>query len=698
VVSVNDDLLAIPVLLTAVLTAALAAFLLARRRAGGSGLVPVARDQVLEQLGDPVLVIDERGQLVDLNPAAQRLLGVGGVGAVGRDAPLALAGWPALAASVAEGGRPVHLAGAAGPATYDVRVAPLSGRGGQVVVLRDVTDRQRAEEALRQAQGELEQRVRSRTAMLERAVASLQESERRFRGVFDGAFQLVGLLDPAGRLLAANRTALEFAGVAEAEVVGRPFWETPWWSRSPEERAALRDAVGDAARGRVVRFPATHADREGRLHRVDFSLKAVLDEQGHPALLVAEGRDVTELHEMQEARGQLQAQLLQAQKLESIGRLAGGVAHDFNNLLTSILGNAGMAQEELPPGSPLHQPLEEILHAGQSAAALTRQLLAFSRKQVVEPKVVDLNLSLERVRGVLARTLGAEVRLQTALAPGLWPIFIDPGQVEQVVMNLAVNARDAMPNGGDLTLETGNVTWDAAAARRRGEGAAPGDWVRLVVTDSGVGMTPEVLTHAFEPFFTTKPEGQGTGLGLATVYGVVRQHGGVLGVSSRPGQGTTFEIFLPRADAVEGVGGADGAAAKPQGRERIMVVEDQEQVRNLVALVLGRLGYRVEAHGDPLQAQRALEAGAAPDLLVTDVSMPGLSGGALVQLARRRHPGLRVLFMSGYLDDAVARLGVATGEVQLLHKPFTPEQLAGAVRRELDASPGATPQGSTGAP
>jgi two-component system, cell cycle sensor histidine kinase and response regulator CckA len=386
------------------------------------------------------------------------------------------------------------------------------------------------------------------------------------------------------------------------------------------------------------------------------------------------------------ARRRLEEQYRQAQKMEAVGQLASGIAHDFNNLLTVINGYADLLLQSLPPADSSQELLEEIRRAGERAAGLTRQLLAFGRRQVLAPRVLDLNAVAADTEAMLRRVIGEDVRLATVPGPGLWPVRADPGQVEQVLLNLAVNARDAMPTGGRLTIETRNVELDDEYALAHA-GAHPGPHVLLAVSDTGCGMTDEVKARIFEPFFTTKGPGRGTGLGLATVYGIVTQSGGHLGVDSEAGAGTTFRVYLPRAEGPVGEPKAgSGAPAPRRGAETVLLVEDDPAVRALNRHVLAGCGYTVVEAGDGDEAWRAAvrHAGGPIHLLVTDVVMPGQGGRALAERLLERHPGLKVLYVSGYTDDAVVRHGVLREAMNFLQKPFTPTALAHRVREVLD--------------
>jgi two-component system cell cycle sensor histidine kinase/response regulator CckA len=416
--------------------------------------------------------------------------------------------------------------------------------------------------------------------------------------------------------------------------------------------------------------------RDGRRIQIEVASR-LLYKDGHPCGTEAICRDITE-------RKHLEEQLRQAQRLEAIGQLAGGIAHDFNNLLTVISGYA----ETLLDGRDrdTEHELDQIARAAERAAILTRQLLAFSRRQVLQPRVVDMNQVVEGVAPMLTRLIGENVELVTSLEPELHSVLADPSQLEQVLLNLTVNARDAMPHGGTLTMQTANVDLDEDYVAHHGE-ATPGPHVMLAVSDNGQGMDAETLSHMFEPFFTTKPVGTGTGLGLATVYGIVKQSGGSIWIYSEPGGGTTFKVYLPREDAAVPEGDPAPRATSPvaDGTETILVAEDEPSLRALSARILEKYGYEVIAAESPTDALRIVEAnGRRFDLLLTDLIMPELSGAELAQRVQALVPGIRVLFMSGYADDIVTKNGALEPGAPFLEKPFTAKELAAKVRELLD--------------
>jgi len=413
----------------------------------------------------------------------------------------------------------------------------------------------------------------------------------------------------------------------------------------------------------------------------------LVNEQGEPIKMFGTVQDITEAKRSEAALRCSEEQLRQSQKMEAVGRLAGGVAHDFNNLLTVIGGYCSLSLQKIDETHPLQKSITEIQKAADRAGSLTGQLLAFSRKQVLQPRVIHLNEVVRSMEKMLRRLIGEDIELSTTFGSPLGYVKADPGQIEQVLMNLAVNARDAMPRGGKLTISTSNATVDQKS-NFRNRTLEVGDYIMIAVSDNGMGMTEEVKTHLFEPFFTTKGVGKGTGLGLATCYGIVSQSGGDIRVYSELKYGTTFKIYLPRTDAVPEPAGNTELKRLPTGAESILVVEDEPAVRELAALILRERGYQVQQSGNAFEALELLRKNAAFDLVLTDVIMPQMSGKALCDQIKSQLPHIKVLLMSGYTDDALAHHGVLDEGLSFLEKPFSPLQLTRKVREVLDATNG----------
>ena len=452
--------------------------------------------------------------------------------------------------------------------------------------------------------------------------------------------------------------------------------------RPPEDVAALRADVLHAPLfdgGRLWR----HRKKDGSVFTVE--IRAHEFEFGQRSVRLVLATDVTERLRAEEALRRTEEQLRHAQKMEAVGRLAGGVAHDFNNLLSVILSGAAFMLSDLDPAPPMREELEQMRGAAERAADLTRQLLLFSRQQVLEPRVVDLNDVLIKLDKMFQRIIGVDVELVLVCAPSLGCVRVDPGSIEQVVMNLVVNARDAMPTGGRLTMETANVMLDEESVREH-LGSKPGPHVMLAVRDTGIGMDRETRAHIFEPFFTTKETGKGTGLGLSTVFGIVQQSQGSIWVDSEPGKGTSFEVYLPRIDEVVDDVRAAQRSTRLRGTETILVVEDDDQVRAVARGILCRHGYRVLEARDACEALLLCETHAPKiQLMISDVVMPHMSGPELARLLGRVWPSMKVFFMSGFTGDSIVRHGVVESDIAFLQKPITPETLTRKVREVLDA-------------
>ncbi len=510
----------------------------------------------------------------------------------------------------------------------------------------------------------------------------LRESEERFRTLFENTTIGLYRTNPDGGILMANPALVRMLGYGTFEELAKRNLEengyAPSYPRSDFEQQIERE-------GQVIGLESAWRRRDGSLLLVRESARAVRDPEGKVLYYEGTAEDITE-------RRSLEEQLLQAQKMEAVGRLAGGVAHDFNNLLTAIMGYSELALDALPEGHPERNHIEEIRNAGERAAALTRQLLAFSRKQIFEPEVLCLNEVVSGMTKMLKRMIPEDVELVAVLDPGLERVKLDPTQMEQVLLNLAVNARDAMPKGGKLTLETANAELDEAYSRTHPE-VQPGHYVMLAVSDTGCGMDEATQARIFEPFFTTKEKDKGTGLGLSTVYGIVKQSGGSIFVYSEPGKGTAFKIYLPRVEEVPDERGPVAekrpVPALPQGAETVLVAEDDETLRRLIYEILQSSGYAVLEAGRGEEALRLAGEHAGPiHLLITDMVMPGMGGREVAGRLAALRPGTRVLFVSGYTDDAIVRHGVLEHGLAFLQKPFVPEALLRKVRETLDAPEG----------
>ncbi len=491
--------------------------------------------------------------------------------------------------------------------------------------------------------------------------------------VLSSSAQAIAIADARGTMTFANAALRRLWGYPETEeLVGRSLGDLG--HIEDEEPDALFEHLRDD-RVRNLEVSATRAD--GTSFYLGIAAEAVSEAGGKPSQILVRFTDVTD-------RKRLEAQLVQAQKMESVGRLAGGVAHDFNNLLTVMWSGLELAMADLPSQHPSRGYLGDVMEAAQSAAALTRQLLAFSRKQIIAPRVLDLRDVIRRMERMVMRLVGEDIQVKTSCAADLNSVTFDPGQVEQIILNLAANARDAMPDGGRLTIEASNVTLDEAYAAKHVD-SRPGTYVLLAVSDNGAGMTESARTHLFEPFFTTKGPGQGTGLGLAMVYGAVQQNGGAIEVDSEPSRGTTFKVYLPAATGAPQAAPTRAPVPRRARSVSVLLVEDDQRVRTLAKTVLVSLGYQVRAYGSGAEALEAAGSlRAPPELLITDVVMPGMNGRILAERMRLLFPEIRVLYVSGYAQDVIVRQGVLNEGIEFLAKPYTLDQLARRVREVLD--------------
>jgi PAS domain S-box-containing protein len=518
----------------------------------------------------------------------------------------------------------------------------------------------------------------------QRTEAALRTSEARFAKLAESGIIGIVVGDLAGNIVEANDAFLRMVGYSETDLLaGKIRWNdlAPAESRAGSDRTTEQLKAHGPGPPREMKY----VRKDGS--RVPVLVGAAQIDESHTIAFMA---DLSAQKQAEQALHKTEEQLRQAQKMEAVGRLAGGVAHDFNNMLSVILSYGEVILGDLKPTDPLRADIEEIRKAASRAAGLTRQLLMFSRQQVTEPKVIDLHDVLTSMDKMLRRILGEDVELTLVAPKSAGRVMVDPSHIEQVILNLAVNARDAMPTGGMLTIETVNVVLDENYALSHLPAKA-GSYVALAVSDTGTGMDRETQARIFEPFFTTKEKGKGTGLGLSTVFGIVQQSGGNIWVYSEPGKGTTFKVYLPRVDAEVDVMRPQAAPKTLRGTETILLVEDEEQVRAIVVSILRRHGYRI------LPAQHAGEAllvcenhQGTIDLLLTDVVMPQMSGPALAKRLAATRPEMRVLCMSGYTDDSIVRHGVLETGVAFLQKPITPACLTRKVREVLDEGSAAT--------
>ncbi|HEX3855695.1 MAG TPA: response regulator [Verrucomicrobiae bacterium] len=504
----------------------------------------------------------------------------------------------------------------------------------------------------------------------------LRESEERFSGAFQYAPIGVALVSPDGHWLKVNRALCALVGYSEAELLTRTFQDITYSEDLEADLENVRRLLAGEIQSYQMEKRYVHA--RGQLVTVLLNVSFVRDGQGRPRYFISQIQDITE-------RKRLEAQLFQSQKLETVGKLAGGIAHEFNSILTAIIGQSELLLGDLPAGSPLAKNTTEISKAAGRAATLTRQLLAYGRKQFLQPEALDLNRIVASMEGVFHHLMGGGVDTQIVPAAGLHSVKADPGQIEQVIMNMVINARDAMPNGGKLTLETANVSFDEESIGRYPE-LKPGDYAMLAITDTGTGMSDEVKARAFEPFFSTKGVGQGTGLGLSTCYGIVKQSGGHISVYSELGRGTTFKIYLPQIEQppkvpVQRLDSPD----LPGGTETILLVEDDPALREMAATLLRRLGYIVftAANGVEALSVKHDQSAGHIDLLFTDVVMPHMSGKELADRVRVLYPRTKILFTSAYTETAIVHQGVLDKGVDILQKPFTPSALAHKLRKVL---------------
>jgi PAS domain S-box-containing protein len=507
----------------------------------------------------------------------------------------------------------------------------------------------------------------------------MAEREELFRLITENAADMIAVVDSEGRRLYNSPSYQKILGYTPEELQNSSSMD----QIHPDDRSQVEEAAKEAlvfGVGRRIEYRMRHKDGTWRF--LESSASTIRNAEGKTEKLVIMNRDITE-------RRRLEEQFRQAQKMEAVGRLSGGIAHDFNNLLGVIIGYSEILQEKLQSTNPLRGSVDEILAAGRRAATLTRQLLAFSRQQVLEPKVLNLNAVLKDMGNMLPRMIGEDIDLSMVLGSALGRVKADQGQIEQIVMNLAVNARDAMPDGGKLFIETTNAEIDVTFAKRYSYPVQQGSYVLLTVSDTGTGMDAAIQAHIFEPFFTTKEKGKGTGLGLATAYGIVKQSGGYIDVYSEVGTGTTFKIYLPRVhDPVESQKLPESDLMKSRGSETILLVEDETSLRTLTRNLLELSGYTVLEANNGSEAIHISQQHTGPlQLLLTDVVMPGMNGRVLAGHITAQRPPIKVVYMSGYTGQAVGAHGALEEGSFFLQKPFSRDGLVSKVRQALDSDP-----------
>jgi two-component system cell cycle sensor histidine kinase/response regulator CckA len=609
----------------------------------------------LEASGEVIFMTDRRGVFSYVNPEFVRVYGYTSAEVVGVHTPRLLKGggtppdeyaafWNRLTnqevvrrefVNRTKDGAMVHMESSANPIVADGTCV------GFLAVQRDITQRKAIDRALR-------------------------ESEARYRTLADAAHDSIFIVNRESQIVYANTVSLERFGKRSEEAVGRKLSDVfPAATATVMWRELLEVFDSGHRRRFETRFDTPHGEMWLETWVVPM-----------PPAVMGVSRDISD-------RKRLERQFVQAQKMEAIGRLAGGIAHDFNNLLTAIMGYSELVLERASQDAALASDVDEIRKAGERASRLTRQLLAFSRQQVLEPRILDLNAVVKDLHNMLERLIGEDVEIDVVTQPDLESVKADPGQIDQLILNLVVNARDAMPQGGRLRVTTANVTLDQESARRH-DGAAPGRYVSVAISDTGCGMPPEVLAHVFEPFFTTKPAGKGTGLGLATVFGVVKQSGGFISIDSAPGMGTTVTACLPVAATTTQTVAAGNRHERERGHETILLVEDEAGIRRLMQRTLEIRGYTVLAADSAAHAMTLAESSPGQiDLLLSDVVMPDTSGPELAQRIVRLRPAIRVLYVSGFPNRVGLGQGVMSARAAFLPKPFAGHALALKVRECL---------------
>ncbi|MEW5803337.1 MAG: PAS domain S-box protein [bacterium] len=522
---------------------------------------------------------------------------------------------------------------------------------------------------------------------IKQAEEALRESKVFFSGTLNDMVTYLSVLEPSGKVIFVNNSPLQAAGITKEDVIGKMFYDTHWWSYSEKAKQTIKDDIENCALGKMILHEIEALMSDGQLRWIELSMHPIFNGDGRVKYIVPEGRDITERKQAEADKEQVQARLFQSQKVEAIGILAGGVAHDFNNILTTIQGYTTLALMKTNKEAPLYKDLSQVYRAAGRAADLTRQLLLFSRKQPTKPVSLDLNKTVNNLLAMLHRLIGEDIGIRIDLESNLWPTFADEGTMEQMIMNLAVNARDAMPDGGELTIKTENMSLNEGYAKIVPEARA-GNFVRLSVEDTGTGMDQETIGKIFEPFFTTKEVGKGTGLGLSVVYGIVKQHEGWINVYSEPGQGTVFKIYLP-ASLIEPEEKAKEAIhfQRFQGKgERILLVEDDEAVRELTARLLDENGYVVIEAASMTMALNIFEQEKGNfHLVLSDVVLPDKSGIELVEHILLRQPAISVLMFSGYPNQKSQWETIRRKGIPFIQKPYDLPDMLRLVRKTIES-------------
>jgi two-component system cell cycle sensor histidine kinase/response regulator CckA len=615
----------------------------------------------LEAAANPIVISQRDGTIIWVNHAFEQLSGYTRAECLGRSTNLLKSGqlppsfykqmWQTILSGQVWQGEMVNRRKDGSLYHEEMTITPVKDAAGEIThfiaIKLDITERKSSEERI-----------------------------CRLAQVVENSAEMIAIGDPEGRIAFANRALLRATGYSEAELVGRSFATSLLSHNNPprlDQEIQSRTISGGGWSGECI-----ICRKDGSEFPVLLSTSQIKDNQGSVIGTFGIAQDITE-------RKHLEKQLAVAQKMEAVGQLAGGIAHDFNNLLGVMIGYSELLQEGFPPEDPRVRKLQQIKRAGERAASLTRQLLAFSRKQVIQPRVLDLNSLVGEVNKMLVRLVREDIELLCNLKPALGRIKADPSQVEQVIINLVVNARDAMPGGGKIIIETANAYLDESYCRSH-TSVKPGRHVMIAISDTGTGMDAKTQAHMFEPFFTTKEPGKGTGLGLATVYGIVKQSGGSIWVYSQLGKGTTFKIYFPCVDeAVQLLEFAPGSSQIPRGSETILLAEDAEGMRELICELLTRNGYTVLTAESSQELLNVTERYSAPiHLLLTDVVMPGMNGRDLADRLWAAHPGMRAIYMSGYTSDAIVHHGVLREGIDFLEKPFSEEALMRKLREVLD--------------